>query len=222
MQTGRAGSAADSGAGRAASKASVGGMFTGIIQDVGRILALEQLGGDTRLSVGVDRLDLSRVARGDSIAVAGVCLTVVALEPRAFSADVSRETLALTTIGDWRLGRRVNLEPALRAGEALGGHLVSGHIDGVAEVSERADVARSQRFRIRVPPALARYIARKGSVALDGVSLTVNATEQQEFEVNLVPHTLAVTTLADLAIGDHVNLEVDLIARYTERLLAAH
>jgi riboflavin synthase len=196
-------------------------MFTGIIRDVGRIVTLESLGGDTRLTVGVDRLDLSRTAIGDSIAVAGVCLTVVALQPRAFSADVSRETLSLTTIGDWRVGRRVNLEPALRAGDALGGHLVSGHVDGVAELCERADEARSQRFRIRVPPALARYVARKGSVALDGVSLTVNAAEQQEFEVNLVPHTLAVTTLAGLAVGERVNLEVDVIARYTERLLAA-
>jgi riboflavin synthase len=196
-------------------------MFTGIIQDVGRIVTLESLGGDTRLTVGVDRLDLSRTAIGDSIAVAGVCLTVVALQPRAFSADVSRETLSLTTIGDWRVGRRVNLEPALRAGDALGGHLVSGHVDGVAELCERADEARSQRFRIRVPPALARYVARKGSVALDGVSLTVNAAEQREFEVNLVPHTLAVTTLAGLAVGERVNLEVDVIARYTERLLAA-
>jgi riboflavin synthase len=197
-------------------------MFTGIIQDVGRIVALESLGGDTRLTVGVDRLDLSRTAIGDSIAVAGVCLTAVALQPRAFSADVSRETLSLTTIGDWRVGRRVNLEPALRAGDALGGHLVSGHVDGVAEICEIADEARSQRFRIRVPQALARYIARKGSVALDGVSLTVNAVEQQEFEVNLVPHTLAVTTLAGLAAGERVNLEVDVIARYTERLLSAN
>jgi riboflavin synthase len=197
-------------------------MFTGIIQDVGRILALEALGGDTRLTVGVDRLELSRVAPGDSIAVAGVCLTAIAIEARAFSADVSRETLGLTTIADWRVGQRVNLEPALRAGDALGGHLVSGHVDGVAEVSARAAAARSQYFRLRVPQPLARYIARKGSVALDGVSLTVNAIEQQEFEVNLVPHTLEVTTLAELAVGDRVNLEVDLIARYTERLLAAH
>ena len=195
-------------------------MFTGIIQDVASIVALEPLGGDARLTVGVDRLDLARTAVGDSIAVAGVCLTVVALQPRGFSADVSRETLALTTIGDWRAGRRVNLEPALRAGDALGGHLVSGHVDGVAEIRERSDEVRSQRFRIRVPQALARYIARKGSVALDGVSLTVNAAEQHEFEVNLVPHTLAVTTLAALAPGDRVNLEVDMIARYTERLLA--
>ena len=154
--------------------------------------------------------------------MAGVCLTAIAIEARAFSADVSRETLGLTTIADWRVGQRVNLEPALRAGDALGGHLVSGHVDGVAEVSERAASARSQYFRLRVPQPLARYIARKGSVALDGVSLTVNAIEQLEFEVNLVPHTLEVTTLAGLAVGDRVNLEVDLIARYTERLLAAH
>lgn len=196
-------------------------MFTGIVQDVGRILALQQLGGDTRLTVGVERLDLARSAIGDSIAVAGVCLTAVALEPHAFSADVSRETLAFTTIGDWCVGQRVNLEPALRAGDALGGHLVSGHVDGVAELRARMDEARSQRFRLRVPQPLARYVARKGSVALDGVSLTVNAVDQQEFEVNLIPHTLAMTTLAGLAIGDRVNLEVDLIARYTERLLAA-
>lgn len=194
-------------------------MFTGIIQDVGRILALETLGGDTRVTVGIDRLDLSRSAVGDSFAVAGVCLTAIALQPRAFSADVSRETLSLTTIGDWRIGTRVNLEPALRAGDALGGHLVSGHVDGVAEVRCRADEARSQRFRIRVPQALERYFARKGSVAIDGVSLTVNEVEAQELEVNLVPHTLAVTTLGELAAGDRVNLEVDVIARYVERLM---
>jgi riboflavin synthase len=193
-------------------------MFTGIIQDVGRILALESIGGDTRLTVGVERLELARAAPGDSIAVAGVCLTAVAIEPRAFSADVSRETLALTTISSWRVGRRVNLEPALRAGDALGGHLVSGHVDGVAELRARADEARSQRLRLRVPQPLARYVARKGSVALDGVSLTVNAVEHEELEVNLVPHTLAVTTLAGLALGDRVNLEVDMIARYVERL----
>jgi riboflavin synthase len=196
-------------------------MFTGIVQDVGRIMALEMVGGDVRLTVGVERLDLSRTAIGDSIAVAGVCLTAVALEARAFSADVSRETLAVTTMSAWRVGRRVNLEPALRAGDALGGHLVSGHVDGVAEVRARLEQARSQQFRIQVPEALARYVARKGSVALDGVSLTVNDVGQQEFEVNLIPHTLDVTTLGELAAGDHVNIEVDLMARYAERLLAA-
>jgi riboflavin synthase len=196
-------------------------MFTGIVQDVGRIIALEMVGGDARLTVGVERLDLSRTAVGDSIAVAGVCLTAVALEARAFSADVSRETLAVTTMSAWRVGRRVNLEPALRAGDALGGHLVSGHVDGVAEVRARLEQARSQQFRIQVPAALARYLARKGSVALDGVSLTVNDVGQQEFEVNLIPHTLDVTTLGELAPGDHVNIEVDLMARYAERLLVA-
>jgi riboflavin synthase len=196
-------------------------MFTGIVQDVGRILALETLGGDARLTVGVDRLDLSHTAIGDSIAVAGVCLTAVALEPRAFSADVSHETLTITTVSAWRVGRRVNLEPALRAGDALGGHLVSGHVDGVAEVRARFDEARSQRFRIRVPPSLARYVARKGSVALDGVSLTVNDVGQYEFDVNLIPHTLDATTLGELAVGDRLNIEVDQMARYAERLLGA-
>jgi riboflavin synthase len=150
-----------------------------------------------------------------------VCLTAVSLEARAFSADVSHETLTITTIGAWRVGRRVNLEPALRAGDALGGHLVSGHVDGVAELRARLEQGRSQRFRIQVPALLARYVARKGSVALDGVSLTVNDVGQQEFEVNLIPHTLDVTTLGELAVGDGVNIEVDLMARYAERLLAA-
>jgi len=194
-------------------------MFTGIVQDVGRVLMHESRGGDVRLTIGAERLDLSRSTLGDSVAVAGVCLTLVALEPRAFSADVSRETLALTTIGSWQVGRRVNLEPALRAGEALGGHLLAGHVDGVAEVTARDGDARSVRLRLRVPAPLARYIARKGSVALDGVSLTVNAVEDAQFEINLVPHTLVVTTLNELEIGSRVNIEVDLLARYVERLL---
>jgi riboflavin synthase len=196
-------------------------VFTGIVQDLGHIVALERRGGDARLTVAVDRLDLSRTAIGDSIAVAGVCLTAVSLEARAFSADVSQETLAITTIGAWRVGRRVNLEPALRAGDALGGHLVSGHVDGVAELRVRLEQGRSQRFRIQLPALLARYVARKGSVALDGVSLTVNDVGQQEFEVNLIPHTLEVSTLGELAVGDGINIEVDLMARYAERLLAA-
>jgi len=196
-------------------------MFTGIIQDIGRIEALEPRGGDLRLTVGVDRLDLARTGIGDSIAVCGACLTVVALQPRAFSADVSRETLAHTTISQWRPGRRVNLEPALRAGDALGGHLMAGHVDGVAEVLARSGDARSQRLRLRVPPPLGRYVARKGSVSLDGVSLTVNAVQGQEFEVNLVPHTLAVTTLDALAVGEQVNFEADMLARYIERLAEA-
>lgn len=195
-------------------------MFSGIVQDVGQVLAQEQRGGDVRLTVGVNRLDLAHSTIGDSVAVAGVCLTLVALQPQAFSADVSRETLAVTTVGYWSAGQRVNLEPALRAGDALGGHLLAGHIDGIAEVIARTGDARSLRLRIQVPAPLARYVARKGSVAVDGVSLTVNAVEGAQFDVNLVPHTLDVTTLNELMPGSRVNFEVDLIARYTERLLA--
>jgi riboflavin synthase len=194
-------------------------MFTGIIQDIGSIRTLEARGGDLRLGIAVGSLDLGRQRLGDSIAVSGVCLTVIALEPPVFFADVSRETLGLTTLGDAVVGRRVNLEPALRAGEPLGGHLVSGHVDGIATVLERSGDARSQRFRLRAPAGLARYVARKGSVALDGVSLTVNAVTGAEFDINLVPHTLAVTTLGNLGVGDRVNIEIDTIARYAERLL---
>jgi riboflavin synthase len=195
-------------------------MFTGIVQDVGRIISVEPRGGDLRAQVGVVRLELARTALGDSIAIAGVCLTVVALEAQAFSVDVSHETLRLTSAASWRPGDRVNLETALRAGDALGGHLVVGHVDGIAQIMAREEDARSQRLAVRVPEELARYVARKGSITLDGVSLTVNAVRGDEFEVNLVPHTLAVTTLGELAVGDRVNLEVDLIARYVDRLLA--
>lgn len=196
-------------------------MFTGIVQDVGVVRELESREGDLRLTVQATQLPLSRVAIGDSIAVSGTCLTAVSIDraARTFCADVSRETLANTTIGHWRVGRAVNLEPALRAGDPLGGHLVSGHVDGVAQLLARREQARSQQLRIAVPVLLARYVARKGSVTLDGVSLTVNEVQGSEFEVNLVPHTLAVTTLAQLAIGDPINLEVDPIARYVERLV---
>lgn len=197
-------------------------MFTGIIQDIGTILAREtRSGGDVRLEVRAGGLDLKRMRTGDSIAVAGVCLTVIELRPASFVADVSCETLSLTTLVDARVGARVNLEAALHLGDALGGHLVVGHVDGVADVLKVREDAHSRRVRVRVPHALSHYIARKGSVTLDGVSLTVNAVEGDEFEVNLVPHTLAVTTLAGLAAGERCNLEVDLIARYAERLLHA-
>ena len=195
-------------------------MFTGIVQDIGRIELLEQRGGDVRVTVAAPRLDLTHTRIGDSIAVSGACLTAVTVQPHAFSADVSRETLSRTTMPDWQVGRRVNLEPALRAGDALGGHLVAGHVDGIAEVRARSGDARSQQLRLRVPRPLARYVARKGSVALDGVSLTINAVQDDEFEVNLVPHTLAVTTLDTLAVGDRVNFEADMLARYVERLVA--
>lgn len=195
-------------------------MFTGIVQDVGAVRSIEPLGGDLRLAIAVRNLDLARQRVGDSISVGGVCLTVVVLDAQGFSADVSRETLRLTTLQNWQPGSRVNLEPALRVGDALGGHLVSGHVDGVADVRTRIAEARSERLRLGVPDALARYVARKGSVALDGVSLTVNDVGDDWFEVNLVPHTLSVTTLRDCQPGVRVNLEIDQMARYAERLLS--
>jgi riboflavin synthase len=195
-------------------------MFTGIVQDIGEVVSLQQRGGDARLRVRVQSLDLARQRLGDSIAVAGVCLTVAAADADVFDADISQETLALTTLGQLRAGSRVNLEPALRAADPLGGHLVIGHIDGVAELRARRADARSERMQLRVPHPLARYVARKGSVTLDGVSLTVNGVEGDDFDVNLIPHTLAVTTLGALRVGERVNFEADLIARYAERLLA--
>jgi len=195
-------------------------MFTGIIQDVGRIQLRDMRDGDMRLTIAVDRLNLARVAVGDSICVQGVCLTVAALTDRSFSADVSRETLSLTTLGELEHLAAVNLEPALRAGDALGGHLVSGHVDGVGTVIAVAIDARSSRLTVQAPADLARYIARKGSVTLDGVSLTVNDVEMTRFGINLIPHTLAVTTLGRLTSGARLNLETDQIARYVERLSA--
>jgi len=195
-------------------------MFTGIVQDVGRIQQREVHDGDMRLTIAVDRLNLARVVIGDSICVQGVCLTVTALTEHSFAADVSRETLALTTLGELEHLAAVNLEPALRVGDALGGHLVSGHIDGVATVISATIEARSCRLTIQAPAALARYIARKGSVALDGVSLTVNEVDATRFGVYLIPHTLAVTTLGRLANGARMNLEIDQVARYVERLAA--
>jgi riboflavin synthase len=194
-------------------------MFTGIIQSVGTLNAVEARGGDLRLTIDAPEIEPGRMQLGDSIAVAGVCLTVAARTASGFIADVSRETLALTTIGHWRSGARLNLEAALRASDALGGHLVLGHVDGCAELLARHEDARSQRLQFRAPQALGRYLARKGAVALDGVSLTVNEVDGAEFGVNLVPFTLAATTLAGLQTGAQVNLEIDLMARYAERLL---
>jgi len=195
-------------------------MFTGIIQDVGRVQAREERGGDARLTIATERLDLERIAIGDSVSVQGCCITVVSKQAKTFAADLSRETLSLTTLGALGIGSRVNLEPALRAGDPLGGHLVSGHVDGVGRVLARAGDARSLRLTIAPPPELARYIARKGSVTLDGVSLTVNEVDDAGFGVNLIPHTLEVTTLGELHSGARVNLEIDQVARYIERLLA--
>jgi riboflavin synthase len=194
-------------------------MFTGIVTDIGRIEALEPRGGDVRLVVGVTRLPLARMTIGDSIAVAGVCLTATELRERVFAADVSLETLGLTTLGALAVGSPVNLEAALRAGDPLGGHLVSGHVDGLGQVVAATADARSLRLRFRVAPELSRYIARKGSVTVDGVSLTVNDVAGHEFGVNLIPHTQEVTTLGRLAVGDRVNIEIDQMARYAERLL---
>jgi len=193
-------------------------MFTGIIQSVGRIAALEPIGGDLRIAIDVADLDLSDVALGDSIAVNGVCLTAIALGEGRFSADVSVETLDCTTLGALAAGDRVNLEKALRLADRLGGHLVSGHVDGVGEVVAVAPDARSLRWEFAVPSSLARYIAAKGSVAVNGVSLTVNAVDGRRFGVNLIPHTMERTTFGDLAPGSRVNIEVDLMARYAERL----
>ena len=194
-------------------------MFTGIIQAVGEIAALQPQGGDLRLRVRTGKLDLGDVQLGDSIAVNGVCLTAVELPGDGFWADVSGETLAHTTLGACKQGARVNLEKALTPTTRLGGHLVSGHVDGVGEVIERKPDSRSERFRICAPKALARYIAQKGSICVDGVSLTVNAVEGSVFDLNIVPHTLAETIFAAYRAGSKVNLEVDLIARYLERLL---
>jgi riboflavin synthase len=194
-------------------------MFTGIIQAVGKIAAIEQKGGDARLRIDTGSLDMTNVNTGDSIAVSGVCLTVVEHSASGFTADVSGETLARTTLGQRRPGDAVNLEKALTLNTPLGGHLVSGHVDGVGTVVSRETEGRSVRFRFEAPAALARYIAEKGSICVDGVSLTVNAVNGAKFDVNIVPHTLAQTTLDGFQPGSKVNLEVDLLARYLERLM---
>ena len=194
-------------------------MFTGIIQAIGKIAALERRGGDARLRVNTGTLDLDDVKPGDSIAVSGVCLTVIELSAQDFTVDVSGETLSRTTLGGLKAGAAVNLEKALLPTTRLGGHLVSGHVDGIGKVLDRRQDARSVRFGVAVPRELGKYIAEKGSVCINGVSLTVNAVRDAEFEVNIVPHTLAETTLGELAPGHAVNIEVDLLARYLERLL---
>lgn len=194
-------------------------MFTGIIEAIGEVVELQQRGGDARLRIRSGKLDLSDVALGDSIAVNGVCLTAVGLPGDGFVADVSSETLSLTSLGRLKSGSRVNLEKALTLATRLGGHLVSGHVDGLGEVIERREDARSVRFTIEAPEALARYIAHKGSITVDGTSLTVNAVNGRRFELNIVPHTLQETVMAGYAPGHRVNLEVDLVARYLERLL---
>lgn len=194
-------------------------MFTGIIEALGEIVATEPKGGDLRIRVNSADLDLSDVQLGDSIATNGVCLTVVELPGDGYWADVSVETINCTTVKDWQVGNAVNLEKALTPETRLGGHIVSGHVDGVGEVVRRDKDARSERFTVRAPKELAKYIAHKGSITVDGTSLTVNAVNGAEFELNIVPHTIEKTVFRTYKAGTQVNLEVDVIARYLERLL---
>lgn len=195
-------------------------MFTGIVEGCGRVAAIERSGEGRVLWIDASGIDLARSQVGDSIAVDGACLTAAGIDGGRFRADVSDETLRCTTLGAVRSGSRVNLERAVTPSTPLGGHLVTGHVDGVGEVVAREPAGGSERWRFRVPPGLARYIAVKGSIAVAGVSLTINAVAGRELEVNLIPHTLAATSLGERRAGDPVNIEVDLLARYVERLLS--
>lgn len=195
-------------------------MFTGIIKAKGTITALNRQDGDVRLTVSSDGLPWSEYELGDSIAVNGVCLTAVALHAQGFDTDVSVETLNVTALGKLDVGSDVNLEPAISLGERLGGHLVSGHVDCVGKVISRTVDARSVRLSVEIPPEYAHYVAKKGSVCIDGVSLTINEVSGNCFELNIIPHTAAVTILDDYVVGTLVNVEVDLLARYLERLLS--
>ncbi|WP_411725339.1 riboflavin synthase [Methyloglobulus sp.] len=194
-------------------------MFTGIINAVGKITAIERKGGDCRLTINTGKLPLSDTLTGDSIAVNGVCLTAVKLGKRHFCADVSNETMARSTLKNAVVSTPVNLELALTPTTRMGGHIVSGHVDGIGELVEKKADGRSVRLTFKVPDDLAKYIAEKGSISINGISLTVNTVNGALFSVNIVPHTLKETTLADIAVGNQVNLEVDLLARYLERLL---
>jgi len=191
-------------------------MFTGIVAGVGTVRKSEPARGGRRLAIDAGRLRLADVSKGDSIAVDGVCLTVVARKGRSFEVDVSRETLSCTA--GYSIGDRVNLEKSMRATDRLGGHFVSGHVDGVGTVMRVAPAGGSRVVTLKAPAGLAQYIARKGSITVNGVSLTVNAVRMAEFSVNLIPHTLSATNLGELRAGDPVNLEVDMLARYVERL----
>jgi riboflavin synthase len=199
-------------------------MFTGIIVATGRVTTLAETSGDLELGIdaaaGAAALDLHRIAVGDSVSVQGVCLTVTRKEGTRFYADVSRETMAKTTLGAIGPGSKVNLEPSLRAGEPLGGHLVSGHVDAVGKLRILTQDARSWRMEFELPVSLMRYVASKGSICVNGVSLTVNNVAGCRFDVNVIPHTLEVTMLGELKVDDGVNIEIDVIARYLERLMA--
>lgn len=194
-------------------------MFTGIILAVGKIASIQPRGGDCRLKVDTGKLSLAECALGDSIAVNGVCLTAVELGDRYFFADVSNETLARTTLKTAATGTPVNLELAMTPSSRLGGHIVSGHVDGIGKVVEKQADGRSIRFKFKAPDVLAKYIAEKGSICINGISLTVNSVDGAHFSVNIVPHTLQETTLGSTEVGSEVNLEVDLLARYLERLM---
>lgn len=194
-------------------------MFTGIIESIGTISKIEHRAGDARLTIEVGELDMSDVALGDSIACNGVCLTAIEFDQYRYTADVSGETLRLTTMANIQVGSAVNLEKALMPTSRLGGHLVSGHVDGIGEVLSVSKDSRSVQFNIKAPDEIAHYIAKKGSICVDGVSLTVNEVDGSTFQLNLVPHTLAKTTAINYLAGTKVNLEVDLLARYLERLL---
>jgi riboflavin synthase len=194
-------------------------MFTGIILATGRVNSMTEKGGDLELGIDAAALDLGRIAIGDSVSVQGACLTVTRKEGPCFYADVSRETMGKTTLGDLRAGSRVNLEPSLRAGDALGGHWVSGHVDAVGKLKTLVQDARSWRLEFELPAALMRFVASKGSICVNGVSLTVNNVAGRCFDVNIIPHTLKVTTLGELKVDDGVNIEIDVIARYLERLM---
>jgi len=194
-------------------------MFTGIIQSIGHLQSIEKNQTDCRLRIQVGALDMSTVVLGDSIAVNGVCLTAIQFDDNGFSADVSNETLSKTTLGNLKVQEKVNLEKALTLSTPLGGHLVSGHVDGVGTIVKRYSDGKSERFEIEAPAELAKYIAQKGSICVDGISLTVNAVSGAVFELNIVPHTLEKTTMGRYQAGERVNLEVDLLARYMERLI---
>jgi riboflavin synthase len=194
-------------------------VFTGIIQAVGKIEALTPQGGDLRLSIGTGELPMQDVKLGDSICVSGCCLTVIARREHAFDADVSKETLSLTTLGDLKAGSPVNLEKSLTLATPLGGHIVSGHVDGLGIIKSRREEGRSIRFDIQVPANIKKYIAHKGSVSVDGVSLTVNKVQDDVFDVNIIPHTIGHTIFGSYQPGSRVNLEVDVVARYVERML---
>jgi riboflavin synthase len=194
-------------------------MFTGIILGKGRVASMQQRGGDLELAIEAGSLDVARIGIGDSVCVQGVCLTVTRKQDACFFADISRETMAKTTLGKLSAGSRVNLEPSLRAGDPLGGHLVSGHVDAAAKLCRIEQDARSWRMEFELPAALTRFVASKGSICVNGVSLTVNRVEGRRFDVNIIPHTHEVTTLGELKLGDEVNIEIDVVARYLERLM---